>query len=80
MQFEFPPLQTTPLKQFPNNFGIKHLFVKDETNNLTHTFKDRLAHEMLSPILNEINLGKQITKTTFGSISYGNTAFSMGNY
>ncbi len=80
MQFEFPPLQTTPLKQFPNNFGIKNLFVKDETTNITHTFKDRLAHEMLSPILNEINLGKQITKTTFGSISYGNTAFSMGNY
>jgi len=63
-----------------NVFGIKTLYIKDETKNITHTFKDRLAYEMLRPIIEKINKGEKITKTTFCSISYGNTAYSMGYY
>jgi len=70
----------SPLISIPNSFGIKQLFVKDESTNPTHTFKDRLAMVMLNPIIDEINSGRQVAKTTFGSISYGNTAFSMGYY
>ena len=70
----------TPLKSISNSFGVKNLFIKDETYNPTHTFKDRLAFEMLSPIIERIKNGGQIQRTTFGSISYGNTILSLGYY
>lgn len=61
-------------------FGVKNLFIKDETHNPTHTFKDRLAFEMIRPMLEKIEKGEEIQPTTFGSISYGNTAKAMGHY
>lgn len=70
----------TPLKHLHNAFGVKNLFVKDETENPTHTFKDRLAYEMLSPIISKIENKEPISKTTFGSISYGNTILSLGYF
>jgi predicted O-methyltransferase YrrM/threonine dehydratase len=70
----------TPLYRYQDIFGIKSLYVKDESKNPTNTFKDRLAFAMLKPIVNDINNGIKPTKTTFCSISYGNTAYSMGYY
>ncbi|MBI5371267.1 MAG: PLP-dependent lyase/thiolase [Sphingobacteriales bacterium] len=70
----------TPIKELHHSFGVCSLFVKDESKNPTHTFKDRLAYEMLQPIINDIEAGRVIKKTTFGSISYGNTALSLGYY
>ncbi|PIR03800.1 MAG: hypothetical protein COV59_03965 [Candidatus Magasanikbacteria bacterium CG11_big_fil_rev_8_21_14_0_20_39_34] len=61
-------------------YGIKNLLIKDESKNPTHTFKDRLAYEMIRPLLEEIRQGKIPKPITFGSISYGNTARSMGYY
>lgn len=61
-------------------FGVKNLFIKDETSNPTHTFKDRLAYEMVRPQLESILAGKKPHPMTFGSISYGNTAKAMGYY
>ncbi|MCR4277998.1 MAG: pyridoxal-phosphate dependent enzyme [Candidatus Berkelbacteria bacterium] len=71
----------TPLV-IPNNklHGVKNLFVKDETHNPTHTFKDRLAYEMIRPMLERIEKGEEVKPITFGSISYGNTAKAMGHY
>lgn len=54
--------------------------MKDETKNPTHTFKDRLAYEMVRPIAEAWNAKKHFHRTSFGSISYGNTAYSMGHY
>lgn len=70
----------TPLVKYSNLFGVNNLFVKDETKNPSHTFKDRLAYEAVRPIMEAISVGKKFTKTTFGSISYGNTAHSIGRY
>jgi threonine dehydratase len=61
-------------------FSVKNLLIKDESKNSTHTFKDRLAYEMIRPLLEEIRQGKTQQPTTFGSISYGNTAKAMGYY
>lgn len=61
-------------------YGIKNLLIKDETKNPTHTFKDRLAYEMIRPLLEQVRQGKKPETVTFGSISYGNTAKSMGYY
>ena len=68
----------TPIVNVGGLFNVARLFMKDETKNPTHTFKDRLAFEMLRPIVESLNKGVPVKKTTFGSISYGNTAFSMG--
>lgn len=61
-------------------YGVNNLLIKDETCNPTHTFKDRLAYEMIRPLLEQVRQGQTPKKTTFGSISYGNTAKSMGHY
>ncbi|MCX6800121.1 MAG: pyridoxal-phosphate dependent enzyme [Candidatus Falkowbacteria bacterium] len=70
----------TPLIECSGLFGIQNLFMKDETKNPNHTFKDRLAYEAVRPIMELINSNQKIIKTTFGSISYGNTAYSLGYY
>lgn len=80
MKLDFIKREITPLIHLPNMLGIGNLYLKDETTNPTHTFKDRLAFEMLSPIIENINSERKIIKTTFGSISYGNTAYSMGYF
>lgn len=61
-------------------YGVEKLLIKDETRNPTHTFKDRLAYEMIRPLLEEVRQGKTPKPMTFGSISYGNTAKAMGYY
>ncbi|MFA5993318.1 MAG: PLP-dependent lyase/thiolase [Candidatus Pacearchaeota archaeon] len=70
----------TPLVNVDGLFGVRNLYMKDETKNPNHTFKDRLAYEMVRPILDEINKCIKPKKHTFSSISYGNTAYSMGFY
>lgn len=70
----------TPIVGLKNLFGVLNLFMKDETKNPTFTFKDRLAYEMIRPTIEAINNNQNFDKITFGSISYGNTAFSMGYY
>jgi threonine dehydratase len=70
----------TPLVPIKEAFGISNLFIKDETFNPTHTFKDRLAFEMLAPIIKRIQNNEPFVKTTFGSISYGNTILSLGYF
>lgn len=70
----------TPLVGLKNIFGVSKLFMKDETKNPTFTFKDRLAYEMIRPTIEAINNNRNFDKITFGSISYGNTAFSVGYY
>ncbi|MBS3089140.1 PLP-dependent lyase/thiolase [Candidatus Pacearchaeota archaeon] len=70
----------TPLVKLKSLFGVSNLFMKDETKNPTHTFKDRLAYEMIRPTIEAINNNQNFDKITFGSISYGNTASSMGHY
>lgn len=70
----------TPIVAIHNTFGVKTLWMKDETKNPTHTFKDRLAYEMIRPLYEQYLSGKNTPSTTFGSISYGNTARSMGEY
>ncbi len=72
--------KNTPLINVGGLFRINKLWMKDETKNPTHTFKDRLAYEMIRPIIEKINKGEEFRRTTFGSISYGNTAYSMGYY
>jgi threonine dehydratase len=54
--------------------------IKDESQNPTHTFKDRLAYEMIRPLLEDVRRGVIPKPMTFGSISYGNTAKAMGYY
>jgi threonine dehydratase/DNA-binding Lrp family transcriptional regulator len=61
-------------------YGVCNLLIKDESQNPTHTFKDRLAYEMIRPMLEEVRQGKMPKPMTFGSISYGNTAKAMGHY
>jgi len=70
----------TPIIKLKNLFGVSNLFMKDETKNPTYTFKDRLAFEMIHPIVDAINGNNEFEKTTFWSISYGNTAFSMWHF
>ncbi len=70
----------TPLAPMHNMFGVRELWMKDESKNPTKTFKDRLAYEMVRPILELYKSGDKLTKTTFASISYGNTAKAMGYY
>lgn len=77
---KLPVPGNTPLNKYSGLFGIRTLLVKDETKNPTHTFKDRLAYEAVKPIMEAINLNQSFIRTTFGSISYGNTANSMGHY
>jgi threonine dehydratase len=79
-KISLPVPGNTPLNKCSGLFGIDSLFVKDETKNPTHTFKDRLAYEAVRPIVETINSGQTVTKTTFASISYGNTAYSMAYY
>lgn len=80
MPIILPKIKQTPLRHCPNAFGIRQLLIKEENHTLTHTFKDRLAFEMLAPIIDNINSGKHILETTFGCISYGNAAYSIGYY
>ncbi len=80
VKIKLPIPGKTPLTKCNGLFGIQNLFMKDETKNPNHTFKDRLAYEAVKPIMEAINLNKKFTKTTFGSISYGNTAYSLGYY
>ena len=80
MQIQIKKPGDTPLIELKNLFGVTNLFMKDETKNPTHTFKDRLAYEMIRPIIELVNNNSKFNKTTFGSISYGNTSFSMGYY
>lgn len=61
-------------------YGAQHLLIKDETKNPTYTFKDRLAYEMIQPLSEQLKRNEEPTVTTFGSISYGNTAKAMGYY
>jgi threonine dehydratase len=70
----------TPIVKLDGLFGVKTLWMKDEVQNITHTFKDRLAYEMIRPLLEEFQNGKMPNPITFGSISYGNTAKAMGFY
>jgi cysteine synthase len=78
MAKKFERASCTPINSYKNVFGIQNLFIKDESFHKTHTFKDRLSLELLKPVYEKLNLGENITKTTFGSISYGNTALSLG--
>lgn len=80
MNPEIPVPGNTPIAHKPNLFGVANLYIKDETQNPTHTFKDRLAYEMVRPTLEAIQNNREHKKITFSSISYGNTAFSMGYY
>lgn len=70
----------TPLIHAEGLFGIKNLFIKDETKCPTHTFKDRMAYEMISPLIQSLESRRTPEKVTFGCISYGNMAISMGHY
>lgn len=70
----------TPLISLDGLFNVKNLWMKDEVQNPTHTFKDRLAYEMVRPLMEEFLAGKKPIPATFGSISYGNTAKAMGYY
>jgi threonine dehydratase len=70
----------TPIIESHGLFGVQKLYMKDETKNPSHTFKDRLAYEMVRPIYEAVQNGAPYKKTTFGSVSYGNTALSMGKY
>ena len=70
----------TPIVSLNGLFGVKTLWMKNEVQNPTHTFKDRLAYEMIRPMYEEFLSGKIPAPMTFGSISYGNTAKAMGHY
>lgn len=72
------PANTPIIKIESPIYEAKHLLIKDETKNPTHTFKDRLAYEMVRPLFEQLERGEEPTVTTFGSISYGNTAKAMG--
>ena len=72
---------STPVKKIHSPiYGVEKLFIKDETKNPTHTFKDRLAYEMIRPLFEQLKAGIEPKPTTFASISYGNTAKAMGLY
>ena len=71
---------STPLASLPKLFNIHRIWMKDETPNPTHTFKDRLAYEMIRPLFEQYRAGQPVTRTTFASISYGNTAIAMSYY
>ena len=77
---KLPVSGNTPLNKYRGLFGVQTLLVKDETKNPTHTFKDRLAYEAVRPTMEAINLNQHFARVTLGSISYGNTAHSMGYY
>lgn len=77
---ELPKPGNTQLVSLANSFGVKNLWMKDEVQNPTHTFKDRLAYEMVRPLLEKFRGGRIPEPVTFGSISYGNTAKAMGYY
>lgn len=70
----------TPLVEYSGLFGINKILVKDESCHPTSTFKDRLGYKMIQPLVKAIERGEKPPKTTFCSISYGNTALSMGYY
>jgi threonine dehydratase len=61
-------IMKTPLRKLPHLAGIENLFVKDESVHPTGTFKDRLTNAALQ---------RYPPGTTFGAISYGNTAISF---
>ena len=56
----------TPIVGLKNLFGVSNLIMKDETKNPTHTFKDRLAYEMIRPTIEKINNNQNFEKITFG--------------
>jgi len=58
----------SPIRKLPPLSGIQNLFVKDESVHPTGTFKDRLANAAFQ---------RYPPGTTFGAISYGNTAISF---
>jgi cysteine synthase len=79
MNIPIPPI--TPIVEVETPiYGAHKLLIKDETKNPTHTFKDRLAYEMIRPLMEQLERGEEVTVTTFASISYGNTAKAMGHY
>lgn len=57
-----------------SEFGCETLFVKDESSHPTHTFKDRLASAVDKYFIEKIHPSKAV----WASISYGNTAYSLG--
>ena len=61
---------STPLLNIGALAGISKLFIKDESTHPTGTFKDRLA----AAALRQFPPG-----TSFGAISYGNTALSFAH-
>jgi hypothetical protein len=58
----------TPLIRLPQIGIYRNIFIKDESVHCGGTFKDRLARVALS---------RSAPATTFGAISYGNTAVSF---
>ncbi|TSC66233.1 MAG: hypothetical protein CEO22_155 [Candidatus Berkelbacteria bacterium Gr01-1014_85] len=78
---KLPTAANTPIIKIDSPiYGAQHLLIKDETKNPTHTFKDRLAFEMVRPLFEQLERREEPNATTFGSISYGNTAKAMGYY
>lgn len=60
--------EPTPLIKLPSVAGYDNVYVKDESIHRGGTFKDRLARAAIA---------RYAPGTTFGAISYGNTAFSF---
>jgi len=67
----------TPIIKINGMLGITHFYIKDESTNPTHTFKDRLSFHLIKQFVKDIEKNK---KNYFGCISYGNTAYSLGYY
>ena len=58
----------TPLRYLPTIAGLDRVYVKDESQNPSGTFKDRLIEQAIQ---------SSTPGTVLASISYGNTAFSL---
>lgn len=61
-------MKPTPLVRLPAVAGYRNVYLKDESVHPGGTFKDRLSHRALA---------RYAPSTTFGAISYGNTALSF---
>src|SRR5262245_21326828 len=61
-------VEPTPLLRLEGISAYRNLFVKDESVQINGTFKDRLSRMALE---------RYAKDTTFGVISYGNTAISL---
>lgn len=61
----------TPLLKIRDTAGIQRLFLKDESVQTNGTFKDRLSRKAVE---------SAPAGTTFGVISYGNTAVSLARF